>query len=178
MAAELTQYAKGVAAGGTLVTRSGIYRLLSAEASRRRADGQSPQQSFAKMITHDPVARELFNVHQALGRRALTACDPNGPFGQEITKGLRKALGDGFDKGSAGGSHYDPGPHREMDQPGSDSGDGGMRDAPDLDELVAAEMKTGTQRPQAMAKVLGTPQGTRAYSRERSHRLARALRGS
>jgi hypothetical protein len=173
----LTTIAKAIGRGGTLVSRSQIYRALSVEAANRREDGKSVQQSFAKMIAHDPVARELFNVHQALGRRALTACDPNGPLGQEITKALRQVMGEGA-------SGYAPEPSRRMVQPGDVDGlrgatDNANRDGdePDLDDLVKREMqgKAGTSRSRAMVKVLGTPEGRAAYQRERTVRLNKAL---
>jgi hypothetical protein len=162
MSAELVSFAKGVARGGTLVTRSGIYRILSTEASHRRADGQSPQQSFVKLITTDPVAKELFSIHQALGRRALTAVDPGGPFGREITKGLRRAMGDT--------------PEEENDaRPDSSAYPNG--DEPDLDDLVRERMKAkpGMSKQHAMVDVLDTAVGKRAYQRERTVRLNKAL---
>jgi hypothetical protein len=161
--AELVAIAKGISRGSALVSRSGIYRALSVEAANRREDGKSVQQSFAKMISHDPIARELFSIHQALGRRALTAVDPNGPFGQEITKGLRRELGQPDSKPD--GSAY-PAPPADGDEP-------------DLDDLVRERMraKPGMSKQHAMVDVLDTPVGKRAYQRERDVRLRKALGG-
>jgi hypothetical protein len=168
MSAELVSFAKGVARGGTLVTRSGIYRILSTEASHRRADGQSPQQSFVKLISTDPVARELFSIHQALGRRALTAVDPGGQFGQEITKGLRKVMHQ--PDSEPDGSAY---PAPAGDDEASTSAQ------PSLDDLVRVRMKAkpGMSKSHAMVDVLDTAIGKRAYQRERDVRLRKALGG-
>jgi hypothetical protein len=160
---ELVTIAKAISRGGSLVSKSGIYRALSVAAAQRREDGKSVQQSFAKMISIDPVARELFNVHQALGRRALTACDPDGPLGREILKGLRREIGQ--PDSAVDGSAY----------PAPPAGD----DEPDLDDLVRDRMraKPGMSKQHAMVDVLDTAVGKRAYGRERDVRLRKALGG-
>ena len=173
---ELERVAKTLVGGGNIISRSGIYRLLSSEAQNRRLDGQSAAQSFTRMIERDPVAKALFDAHQALGRRALTACSPTGEFGRQLLAGLGKAL-------DGGGAHYNPGPRREMStQPGSQSsGDGGMRvddDADDLNGLIEAEMQAKRlSRPNATVNILKTERGSRAYAKERATRLTRALGG-
>jgi hypothetical protein len=122
-------------------------------------------------------------VHQELQRRCQTAFDPQGPFGLEVMKGLR----------------------RVMDQPGSDSGNGAygpasrQRAAPNTPELedeqreedededengehsVAGMVRTtmrkrpGLSREKATVQVLDTPLGKRAYERERAVRLRKCL---
>jgi hypothetical protein len=175
---ELERVAKTLVGGGNIISRSGIYRLLSSEAQNRRLDGQSAAQSFTRMIERDPVAKALFDAHQALGRRALTACSPTGEFGRQLLAGLGKAL-------DGGGAHYDPGPRRQISggQPGSQDGSGAMHgdddDEDDLGKMVREHMakNAGMTRERATVAVMKTTAGAKAYQQDRDARLTRALRG-
>jgi hypothetical protein len=163
---ELTTIAKGISAGSTIISKSAIYRALSNEAMNRRRDGESAQQAFSKLVTGDPVGRELMAIHQELQRRCATSADPTGPLGKALTQRLRK-----------------------MVQPGSESGDGGMRDTPEAEmdddaddgpsfsELVDQHQAKFPKmsRSSSIDHVMTTKEGRRAMQVEKTTRLRKAI---
>jgi hypothetical protein len=174
MSDDLIVFAKHVASAPN-VTRGIIYKMLSTVAAQRRENGQSPQQAFTKLVTTDPIGRELMAVHQALGRRAATAFNPAGAFGLEITKGLRREMDQpGFESGTGVRQTGRNTPEYEQDEGDDDADDG-----PSFSELVDQHQAKFPKmsRTSSIDHVMTTSEGRKAMRVEKSVRLRKALAG-
>jgi hypothetical protein len=129
-----------------------------------RRDGESPSQSLTRLITNDDLARKIFEAHQMLQRRGLTAVGADGEIGKAIRKSLH--------------------PGRELEnQPGDEEPAGGNNsdddenDGPSFSELVDQHQQQFPKlsRSASIDRVMATTAGRKSMAIEKRVRLRKSL---